>query len=108
MCRKSSSKKALLTSRPCTGCPISRWKDIEQDSEDETPRLQTHHHKKMRSGTVLWCNRCGVYADQKSKGLKGQCKGKPPRHRHRDGMEGQLRKLRKGVHPKTGLISNRR
>ena len=64
--------------------------------------LQAQQHKKMLSGSVLWCNRCGVYADQKSKGLKGECKGKPPRHKHRGGMEEQLRKLRKGIHPKTG------
>ena len=33
---------------------------------------------------------------------KGECKGKPPRHKHRGGIEGQLRKLRKGIHPNTG------
>ena len=54
------------------------------------------------SGTVLWCFRCGVYADKKTKGLKDKCKGKPPRQAHRGGMEGQLRKLRNGTHPKTG------
>lgn len=98
VCRKISSKKQLLVSRPCTGSPITKWRCIEQDSEDETPATQSQQHKKMLSGAVLWCNRCGVYADQKSKGLKGECKGKPPRHKHRGGMEGQLRKLRKG-HP---------
>lgn len=56
----------------------------------------------MLSDQVLWCNRYGVCADQKTKGLTGECKGKPPRRRHRGGMEGQLRKLRKGIHPKIG------
>ena len=55
----------------------------------------------MRSGEVIWCSRCGVYADKKSKGLSNTCNGKPPRQRHRGGMEGQLRKLRNGEHPKT-------
>ena len=77
---------------------MKKWKSIEKDSDDEAPVLLTHQHNKMLSGTVLWCSRCGVYADQKSKGLKDECKGKPPRHKHRGGMEGQLRKLRKG-HP---------
>ena len=54
------------------------------------------------SGTVLWCFRCGVYADKKTKGLKDECNGKPPRQAHQGGMEGQLRKLRNGIHPKTG------
>lgn len=54
------------------------------------------------SGTVLWCFRCGVYGDKKAKGLRNECKGRPPRQAHRGGMEGQLRKLRNGIHPKTG------
>lgn len=54
------------------------------------------------SGSVLWCSRCGVFGDKKAKGLKNGCKGKPPKQRHRGGMEGQLRKLRNGIHPKTG------
>ena len=44
--------------------------NIDQDSEDEAPVMQSQQHNKMLSGTVLWCNRCGVYADQKTKGLK--------------------------------------
>ena len=100
-CKKISSKKRLLVSRPCSGCPLEKWKSIEKDSDDEAPVLQTHQHTKMLSGTVLWCSRCEVFADQKSKGLKNECKGKPPRHKHRGGMEGQLRKLRMGIHPKT-------
>ena len=70
VCRKISSKKQLLVSRPCTGCPIAKCGCIEQDSEEEAPTTQSQQHKKMLSGPVLWCNRCGVYADQKSKGLK--------------------------------------
>jgi hypothetical protein len=56
----------------------------------------------MLTGSVLWCFRCGTYADKKAKGLKDSCKGKPPRQLHRGGMEGQLRKLRNGIRPKTG------
>jgi len=56
----------------------------------------------MLSGTVLWCFKCGTYADKKTNGLKDERKGKPPRQAHRSGMGGQLRKLRNGTHPKTG------
>ena len=58
-------------------------------------------HVRMKSGSVIWCSRCGVYADKKSKGLSSICEGRPPRQRHRGGMEGQLRKLRNNMHPKT-------
>ena len=56
----------------------------------------------MQSGSVIWCSRCGVYADKKAKGLTKICNGTPPRQRDKGGMEGQLRKLRNGIHPKTG------
>ncbi len=64
--------------------------------------LAVRQHRRMLSGTVLWCAKCGVYADKKAKGLKKVCKGKPPKHKHRGGMEGQLMKLRNNTHPKTG------
>ena len=102
MCRKTSSKKGLLTSRRCTGCPLVDWSTIQQDSDDEAPPALTRPHRRMISGDVLWCFRCGVYGDKKAKGLRKDCKGKPPRQMHRGGMEGQLRKLRGGIHPKTG------
>ena len=58
-------------------------------------------HVRMKSGEVVWCSRCGVYADKTPKGLSNICEGTPPRQRHRGGMEGQLRKLRNNQHPKT-------
>ena len=64
--------------------------------------MPVQQHRKMLSGTVLWCFRCRAYVDKKTKGLKDICKCKPPRQAHRGGMEGQLRKLRNGIHPKTG------
>lgn len=102
LCRRISSKKELLTSRRCTGCPLIDWSTIQQDSDEEAPSALTRPHRRMMRGTVLWCFRCGVYGDKKAKGLKNECKGRPPRQAHRGGMEGQLRKLRNGIHPKTG------
>ena len=40
---------------------------------------------------------------EKAKGLTQACNGAPPRQMHKGGMEGQLRKLRNGSHPKTGV-----
>ena len=103
---KASSKKELLISRRCRGCPIVDWSkiDLEDGNGDEALPTQLQQHRRMLSGKVLWCSRCGVYADKKAKGLNVICKGTPPRQRHRGGMEGQLRKLRSGVHPKTGEL----
>ena len=102
ICRQMSSKKERLISRKCSGCPLIQWSRIEPNSEDEAPPKPVQQHRRMLSGSVLWCFKCGVYADKKSKGLKEICKGKPPRQTHRGGMEGQLRKLRNRIHPKTG------
>ena len=50
---------------------------------------------------------CGAYADKKAHGMKGVCKGAPKREeeggkQRYGGMWGQLRKLMRRVHPKTG------
>ena len=86
------------------GCPLAKWSTIDADdgSESAVSLRQVQMHRRMQSGSVLWCSRCGVYADKKAKGLTKTCNGAPPRHRNRGGMEGQLRKLRNGIHPKTG------
>ena len=104
ICRKNSSSKKLLVHRRCTGCPIEKWSKVsnDDDDDDEAPPLKpVQKHVRMKSGNVIWCSRCGVYADKKSKGLSSICEGRPPRQRHRGGMEGQLRKLRNNIHPKT-------
>ena len=66
-CRKISSKKSLLTKFKCNGDPVLKWSKIE--SEDQTPLKQVDEHKRMLSGSVLRCRRCGVYADKKAKGV---------------------------------------
>ena len=102
ICRNMSSSKKLLASRKCMGCPLIKRSTIVADDDEGPPLQQVQMHRRMQSGTVLWCSRCGVYADKKAKGLARTCNGTPPRHRNRGGMEGQLRKLRNGIHPKTG------
>ena len=62
------------------------------------------HINTIRCSVARYCGAidAGCMPTRSSKASKGECKGKPPRHKHRGGMEGQLRKLRKGIHPKTG------
>jgi hypothetical protein len=78
---------------------VKRWSKVER--KDDAVVKTGHEHKKMLSGDVLWCSRCGVYADKKAKGLLDSCSGKPPKGGG-GRMEGQLRKLRNNIHPKTG------
>ena len=63
--RMMSSKKKLLTCRKCRGCPMVDWSKIDQDDDNEAQPTQLQQHRRMLSGTVLWCARCGVYADKK-------------------------------------------
>ena len=57
-------------------------------------------HRQVLSGSFLWCTECGSYADAKAVGLAKPCKGSPKCCN--GGLWGQLRKLRRGVHPRTG------
>ena len=55
----------------------------------------------MMSADVIWCDRCGAYATDKSKGLTQQCPGVPSDWAG-GGRPQQLVALRAGRHPKTG------
>ena len=74
--------------------------EMEVERDNDAVVKTVHEHKKMLSGDVLWCSRCGVYADKKAKGVVDSCRGKPPKGGG-GRMEGQLRKLRNHIHPKT-------
>ena len=55
----------------------------------------------MLSADVVWCNRCGAYATDVSKGLTKECPGVPS-HWSGGGRPQQLAALRAGKHPRTG------
>ena len=67
ICRQMSSKKERLVGRKCSGRPLIKWSRIEPNSDDEAPPKPVQQHRRMLSGSVLWCFKCGVYADKKSK-----------------------------------------
>ena len=60
-------------------------------------------HSIVLSGELTWCTDCGHYADAKAVGLSLPCKG-PPNMKNYGGMAGQLRKLQRGRHPRTGML----
>ncbi len=49
-------------------------------------------------GTIVWCDRCGAYADTFAVGLARVCPGRPTCA----GKEQHLRRLRRGMHPASG------
>ena len=57
-------------------------------------------HRRMLSGDVLWCRKCGCYADSRVMGLAGPCKGKPI-DTTGGGRAGQLKYLLAGSRPRT-------
>ena len=76
-CQKTSPKKKLLTSRRCRGCPIVDWSkvDLEDGNGNEALPTQLQQHRRMLSGKVLWCSRCGVYADKQGTGPESNMQG---------------------------------
>ena len=59
-------------------------------------------HTQVMSGNLVWCIECGAYGDAKAVGLTRECKGPPKFDGSYGGAWGQLRKLRRSVHPRTG------
>ena len=59
-------------------------------------------HRQALSGSLIWCTECGAYADAKAIGLAKPCKGPPKFNSSYGGAWGQLRKLKRNIHPRTG------
>ena len=89
ICRISTSNARIASTRLCLGRP--------------SKQMQGEEHTIVQSGTVFWCYRCGAYAESKTRALGTNCKGPPAKHPKGGGRWGQLQKLIKGRHPKTGL-----
>ena len=58
-------------------------------------------HRRMLSGSVVWCAVCGAYATERAKGLSLPCPGQPVRGSG-GGRAQQRDALRSGRHPKSG------
>ena len=101
LCKASSAEWSNMAAGKCSGSMAARWAkaNITRANRNE---MVGPDHEMVLSGDVMWCLTCGCYADSKSKGLSFQCKGVPKRGGNYGGAWGQIRKLRAGVHPKTG------
>ena len=108
ICRCMSSTKAKLDEKKCKGAAANKWEELAATAA-AVAKKGTDGHTRAYSGEVVWCSTCGAYADKKAHGVQDGCKEAPKREEEDGkykygGMWGQLRKLMRRVHPKTGEV----
>ena len=89
VCRLTTSDPSYVRSQICRGKPL---RPVHGDG-----------HTAIQSGTVTWCSTCGSYDETKARALAEKCSGPPIKQPGGGGRWGQLQKLLRGRHPKTGL-----
>ena len=89
--------------KKCGGSVATKWETLAARAVADANK-SSDGHTRVHSGDVVWCSTCGAYADKKAHGMQSTCEGAPTRGIHYGGMWGQLRKLMRRVHPKTGEI----
>ncbi len=100
MCRRRSAKWADIAPKRCEGSAAIQWAKRAAAVAGSGGR-DGGGHRRMMSADVIWCDRCGAYATDKSKGLAQLCPGVPGDWSG-GGRPQQLAALRAGKHPKTG------
>jgi hypothetical protein len=100
-CKRGSATWRAIAGERCGGSAAVRWAEKAQLLADRGISVGGGHAR-MLSGEVIWCSICGCYADGKAIGLAAPCTGPPAKNGY-GGMWGQLRKLRNGKHPRSGL-----
>jgi hypothetical protein len=101
-CKRYSAKWRAIAGEKCGGSAALRWAEKAQQLADRGLALGGGHAR-MLSGNLVWCSICGSYADGKAIGLAAPCAGPPAKNGY-GGMWGQLRKLRNGKHPRSGIL----
>lgn len=101
-CKPSSASWPKLAQQMCKGSAVSRWAD-EAARRASAGVAIGNGHSTVLSGELAWCIECGNYANVKSFGPSKPCKG-APNMRSNGGMAGQLKKLQRGRHLRTGTL----
>jgi hypothetical protein len=101
VCKRCSASWRAIAGEKCRGSAAVRWAEKAQLLAERGISIGGGHSR-LLSGDVMWCGTCGCYADGKAVGLAAPCAGPPAKLGH-GGMWGQLRKLRNGRHPRTGV-----
>ena len=99
VCRARSAKWNSFAPSLCGGSAAEKWalKAVEAANDGEKAG---GGHRRLLSGHVLWCRKCGCYGDSHARGLADVCKGKPIVTTG-GGRAGQLKYLMAGRHPRT-------
>ena len=95
VCKAKSKQYWKLAPQRCAGPALARWAEKARALAGQHP-ADGGGHSRVLSGDVLWCTRCGSYANSVAKGLSKPCSGKGG-----GGKLGQLKVLQSGRHPKT-------
>jgi hypothetical protein len=101
-CKTVSATWAKIAGQKCSGSASERWAKQAMVWAD-AGATYGGGHTRVLSGDVTWCSTCGAYADARAIGLAKPCPGPPKRGGHYGGAWGKLRKLLRGVHPRTSL-----
>ena len=99
VCQRRSKLRSTLAPRRCEGSAVQRW-------DARAQALGGHDqagagHARVKSGEVVWCIRCGSYAESAAKGLAKWCRGRLQGDGGKGGLAGQLKSLMAGRHPVT-------
>ena len=96
--RLDATERQALAADRCRGPPRERWKAEAVRRTPAAQRSSCRAHNVATTGEVVWCTRCGAYAELRGRGLARACPGRP---RNKWAAE-RLRDLRTGIHPVSG------
>ena len=100
VCKARPKAYAKIAPNRCRGSAVERWAAKAQAMAIDSVG-DAGGHKRVLSGDLMWCIRCGSYASSVAKGLSKPCLGKFEGRRVRGGLLGQLKVLQSGRHPVT-------
>ena len=101
-CRMSSTTLEAIGSMRCMASSATRWA-ARATLDAKRGLTDGGGHQRFLPGHVLWCRRCGCYADLKAGGLQRVCLGPPPSNTC-GSQAMQLERLLRGLHPCKGGI----
>ena len=97
ICRATSTRDSFVREK-CPWSTATQWARLDARHAGLGLAHGPGHDFRL-SGTLLWCNTCGAYADSRSKGISKPCAGKP--EASNGGRAQQLAALRARRHPKS-------
>ena len=102
-CKRWARSRMQLCSGICDSSKERAWiSGINPNLPTTAPVQELGKHKLCKSGPVLWCRRCGSFAENKAIGLYKDCQP-PARSINTGGRWAQLQRLRAGRHPVNGM-----